>query len=90
MVINKHRTSEGCHLPYGMDSFLQFRRMCAFRDEFLHVLKFVFRARFETAGVVKYKNGIALEYHLVSDVMVSSLSICQCIYVPIGQMMHPP
>ena len=60
-----------------MDPFLEKGRLSAFGNKGLHLVEFVYAAHFKSPRVMKDKVWVALEDHLVCDVVKSALDMCQ-------------
>ena len=48
--------------------------LCSFADEAFHYFQFVFTTRFESTGVVENELRVTGEYHLIIDIMKSTLN----------------
>ena len=60
-----------------MDPFLEKGRLSTFGNKVLHLVEFVYAAHFKSLRVMKDKVWVALEDHLVCDVVKSALEMCQ-------------
>ena len=57
-----------------MQLVLYLSALCSFFDEAFHYFQFIFTTRFESTGVVENELRVTGEYHLVIDIVKSTLN----------------
>ena len=60
-----------------MNSFLEKGCLCTLGNKVLHLLKFSDATHFKPPRIMKYEVRVASEDHLVFDVVIPTLALCQ-------------
>ena len=64
-------------LPYSMNPFLEKGCLRTLSNKLLHLLEFVYTTHFKPPRVMKDEARVASEDHLVFDVVIPTLAMCQ-------------